>query len=64
MMAEMVTVAAEFTMITQADSFYISGADWVGILGMAYENIAAVSLIVSVLALQLLKLLELYVHQL
>ena len=42
-MAEMVTVAAEFTMIMQADSFYISGADWVGILGMAYENIAAVS---------------------
>ena len=39
----MAAVTAGFTMITRAEQFYIAGADWVGIMGMAYESIAAVS---------------------
>ena len=33
------------SMITRAEQLYISGADWVGIMGMAYKSIAAVSII-------------------
>ena len=44
----MAAVTAGFTMITRAEQFYIAGADWVGIMGMAYESIAAVSIICSV----------------
>ena len=39
----MAAVTAGFTIITRAEQFYISGADWVGIMGMAYESIAAVN---------------------
>ena len=41
----MAAATAGFTMITRAEQFYISGADWVGIMGMAYESIAAVSIV-------------------
>ena len=44
-MGAMAAVTAGFTMITRAEQFYISGADWVGIMGMAYESIAAVSIV-------------------
>ena len=42
-MAGVGPVSAEFSTIQKADQFYIAGAHWVGILGMAYHSIAAVS---------------------
>ena len=42
-MAGVGPVSADFSMIKEADQFYIADADWVGILGMAYQSIAAVS---------------------
>ena len=45
----MSAVTASFTMITRAEQFYIAGADWVGIMGLAYESIAAVSVCCVVL---------------
>ena len=36
-------VEVEFALITSSSKFFIPGAPWVGILGLAYESLAKVS---------------------
>ena len=38
-------VEVEFALITSASNFFIAGAQWSGILGLAYESLAKVSLL-------------------
>ncbi|GAA6086470.1 beta-secretase 1 [Tachysurus ichikawai] len=40
-----VTLRANIAAITQSDRFFINGSNWEGILGLAYAEIARVSLI-------------------
>ncbi len=37
-------VEAEFALIQSASTFFIPGAEWVGILGLAYDSLAKVCL--------------------
>lgn len=39
-----VTVRANIAAITESDKFFINGSNWEGILGLAYAEIARVSL--------------------
>lgn len=38
-----VTIHPNIAFITHSDSFFIPGADWQGIVGLAYQSIARVS---------------------